>query len=67
MSDQIQVGSRVRCGIYVMGVWVPMHSGIVTHDYRDGTYDVDRMSQHGGAPWIVREQFVRLEPAGDPQ
>jgi hypothetical protein len=64
MTDEIRVGSRVRCGVYVLGEWVPMHVGIVTRDHGDGSYDVDRMSLHGGAAWVHRERNVRLEPAG---
>jgi hypothetical protein len=64
MTDEIRVGSRVRCGVYVLGEWVPMHVGIVTRDHGDGSYDVDRMSLHGGAAWVHRERNVRLEPSG---
>jgi hypothetical protein len=64
VAEEIKVGSRVRCGVYVMGEWVPMHSGIVTHDHGDGTYDVDRMSLHGGRPWVERECHVRIDSAG---
>jgi hypothetical protein len=66
MADHIKIGDRVRCGVYVMGEWKPMHIGIVTRDHGDGTYDVDRMSPHGGRPWVEREQWVRPEPAGVP-
>ncbi|MAH50025.1 hypothetical protein CMI37_29670 [Candidatus Pacearchaeota archaeon] len=56
--DAITVGDRVRC--FVNGT--PMHIGIVT-EVRDGYYMVDRMSLHGGAPWICYERHVRKEPA----
>jgi len=62
MDEQIKVGSRVRSGVYVLGKWQPMHVGIVTRDYGDGSYDVDRMSLHGGRPWVVRERHLQLEP-----
>ena len=53
----IQVGDRVQCYVYVCGEAVPMHQGIVT-ELRDGYYMVDRMSLHGGRPWIVAERHV---------
>jgi hypothetical protein len=54
----IQVGDRVQCYVYVCGEAVPMHQGIVT-EWRDGYYMVDRMSLHGGRPWIVAERHVK--------
>lgn len=54
MDEEIKTGSRVRSYVSVMGERHPMHIGIVVRDYGD-TCDVDRMSLHGGAPWIVRE------------
>jgi hypothetical protein len=36
---------------------VEMHTGIVI-ELQDGYYIVDRMSLHGGAPWISQERFV---------
>ena len=53
----IQVGDRVQCYVYVCGEAVPMHQGIVT-ELRDGYYMVDRMSLHGGRPWIVAERHA---------
>lgn len=55
-------GTRVQTHVSVMGKRVPMHVGIVVRDYMDGTVDVDRMSLHGGASWVVREAKSDLEP-----
>lgn len=55
----ITVGSRVRSHVFVCGDRVPMHCGIVVHDYGD-TCDVDRMTLHNGQPWIVRETKSNL-------
>lgn len=54
MTQELTVGSRVRSHVFVLGKRVPMHCGTVVTDYGD-TCDVDRMSLHGGAPWVVRE------------
>ena len=62
----IQVGSRVRCGVYVGGVWRPSSLGIVVSQSFDGTVSgVDVMSLHGGAPWVHQQatSHLRLEPA----
>lgn len=55
MSDAYLPGTFVRTHVSVMGKRVPMYIGTVVRDYNDGTVDVDRMSMHGGAPWVVRE------------
>jgi hypothetical protein len=64
MSNEIKVGSRVRSNVYVNGERVPMHVGIVT-EVRDGCCAVDRMSLHGGAPWIVWEATSQLSLVPD--
>ena len=51
----ILTGKRVRSYVSVMGEQVAMHDGIVVEDNDTGTCKVDRMSLHGGAPWIVHE------------
>ena len=63
MNDDIQVGDRVRCGVFVAGEWRPMHVGIVVQTVF-GLCAVDRMSLHGGAPWVVWEdaRLVQKEP-----
>jgi hypothetical protein len=63
MSNEIKVGSRVRSNVYVHGECVPTHVGIVT-EVRGGCCAVDRMSLHGGAPWVVWEatSHLSLEP-----
>jgi hypothetical protein len=58
--SNINVGDRVKCYIEVGGEMVEMHTGIVT-GLQDGYYIVDRMSLHGGAPWLSKERFVRKE------
>ena len=57
VNDKIKTGDKVRVFVSVGSSLVPMHNGIVT-EIRDGYYMVDRMSLHGGAPWICAERFV---------
>lgn len=58
---RIQVGDRVRTGVYVCGEWVPMTLGVVTSISGDGTLaNVDVMGLHGGRPWIRLEQVSHL-------
>ena len=61
IAGPIRIGDRVRCFVYVGRERIPMHVGIVT-EVRDGYYMVDRMSLHGGAPWIEAERWVEWEP-----
>jgi hypothetical protein len=56
-NDKIKIGDKVQCFVSAGTGFVPMHNGIVT-EIRDGYYMVDRMSLHGGAPWICAERFV---------
>jgi hypothetical protein len=68
--DSINIGDRVRTGVYVMGEWRPSSSGIVVSKSSDGTLaDVDIMSLHGGRPWVRTEQIsqLRKEPPPDIQ
>ena len=58
--SEITIGDRVRCFVESSESVVPMHNGIVT-EVRDGYYMVDRMSLHGGAPWVCAERFVQKE------
>jgi len=58
--SEIQVGDKVMCCVPHGGELMPMHTGIVT-EICDGYYMVDRMSLHGGAPWICAERWVRKE------
>ena len=60
MTQEIQIGDVVRCFVAVGLDLIPMHTGTVT-EIRNGDYMVDRMSLHGGAPWIVAERWVRKE------
>jgi len=55
--NRIIVGDKVKCYTEIGGKMVEMHTGIVT-GLQDGYYIVDRMSLHGGAPWISQERFV---------
>jgi hypothetical protein len=55
--NNINVGDRVKCYVEVGRELVEMHTGIVT-ELQDGYYIVDRMSLHGGAPWLCKERFV---------
>ncbi len=57
----IKIGDKVRSGVYVLNEWRPMHTGIVVSQTADGSVSgVDRMSLHGGAPWVVQEQTSHL-------
>jgi hypothetical protein len=58
--NEVIVGDKVKCYVEVLGKMVEMHNGIVT-EQRNGYYMVDRMSLHGGAPWICAERFVSKE------
>jgi hypothetical protein len=59
--QRIKIGDKVRSGVYVLGEWRPMHIGIVVSQTADGSVSgVDRMSLHGGAPWVVHEQTSHL-------
>lgn len=49
------VGKRVERCVYVCGERVPMGHGIVTRQMGAGVVEVDIMSLHGGAPWLVLE------------
>lgn len=52
----MKLGDHVRSHVSVLGKRVPMHDGIVVEVSADGgVCKVDRMSLHGGAPWIVHE------------
>jgi hypothetical protein len=59
-QGEIKIGDKVRCYVSSLGKFVPMHNGIVT-EIKSGYYMVDRMSLHGGAPWICAETIVRRE------
>ena len=61
----IRVGDKVQTGVYVFGEWKPMQTGFVVAQSFDGsTSDVDIMSHHGGAPWVIKEatHHLRLVP-----
>lgn len=61
-------GKRVQSYVSVLGKQVAMHQGIVVEDNDTGTCRVDRMSLHGGAPWIVHEAKSSLrviDPVAD--
>lgn len=61
MGEQINVGDRVRIGVWVCGEWKPMSLGVVTAISNDSTLaSVDVMSLHGGRPWVRTEQIGHL-------
>lgn len=61
----IQVGDRVRCGVYVLGEWYPTYVGIVVSQTVDGSVSgVDVMGLHGGAPWVHQEVTNSLRREG---
>jgi len=64
----INIGDRVRTGVYVMNEWRPSSSGIVVGKSADGTLaQVDIMSLHGGAPWVRTEQISHLRKEPHPE
>ena len=62
----IKIGDKVQCGVYVLGEWKPTNTGIVVSQTSDGSVSgVDRMSLHGGAPWVVQEATSHLRTLPD--
>lgn len=55
------VGKRVERCVYVLGERIAMGHGIVTRQVNSGVVEVDIMSLHGGAPWLVLEQESHLQ------
>ena len=57
----IQIGDKVKTGVYVLNKWAPLYTGIVVDQSIDRSVsDVDVMSLHGGAPWIHKERTDHL-------
>jgi hypothetical protein len=65
----IRVGDKVRIGVYVCGEFKPMSLAIVVEDVDAQLCRVDKMSLHGGAPWITLEQksHLRKETQAQPE
>jgi hypothetical protein len=62
----VQIGDKVKTGVYVLGEWMPMYIGIVVDQSIDQTISkVDVMSLHGGAPWIHAERTDHLHKIED--
>jgi hypothetical protein len=68
-DSKIRVGDKVRIGVYVCGEFKPMGLAIVVEDVDAQLCKVDKMSLHGGAPWITLEQksHLRKEPKAQPE
>jgi hypothetical protein len=68
-NSKIRVGDKVRIGVYVCGEFKPMGLAIVVEDVDAQLCKVDKMSLHGGAPWITLEQksHLRKEPKAQPE
>lgn len=60
MSDEIKFGDLVRMGVYVCGEYRSMGLAKVVKDVDSQLCYVDRMSLHGGAPWVTLEQKSHL-------
>ena len=61
--SQINIGDRVRTGVYIGGEWRPSSPGIVVSKTPDGSVcGVDIMSLHGGRPWVLQERTDHLRP-----
>jgi hypothetical protein len=52
-----KIGERVKVGVYVCGEWRSMHTAVVVRTIDSQLIEVDRMSLHGGAPWLSIEQI----------
>lgn len=60
-QSPITVGDKVQTGVYVLGEWTSLQTGIVVSRSCDGTVcGVDVMSLHGGAPWVLQERTDHL-------
>jgi hypothetical protein len=59
----MQVGDKVRTGVYVCGKWIPMHLGIIVERVNEQLVYVDIGSLHGCRPWhrLEEESKLRLE------
>ena len=66
--SQIKVGSKVQCGVYVLGEYVPTCEGIVVKQSSDGSVSqVDVTSLHGDAHWLIWEATEHLRLVEDSQ
>lgn len=54
-----KIGDKVYTTVFSLGKQQKMSLGIIVAVH-SGYYDVDIMSIHGGAPWIVKEQYPVL-------
>ncbi len=59
----MNVGDKVRTGVYVCGEWKGMQIGIITRRINDQLVEVDIGTLHGCAPWtrIEQESHLRVE------
>jgi hypothetical protein len=65
-ENMIQVGDKVKTGVYILNEWKPMYVGIVVDQSIDKTISqVDVMSLHGGAPWVHTERTDHLRKVKD--
>lgn len=57
----MEIGDKVYTGVYVGRKYIKMSPGIIVDQSSDGSVsDVDIMSLHGGAPWIIKERTDHL-------
>lgn len=57
----IKIGDKVVTGVFVLGEFKPVYTGIVVAQNCDGTVsDVDVGSITGGRPWIHKESTCLL-------
>lgn len=57
----IKIGDKVVTGVFVLGEFKPVYTGIVVAQTGDGTVsDVDVGSLHGCRPWIHKENTSHL-------
>jgi hypothetical protein len=58
---EITVGDKVETAVFIGMERKPMSIGIVVSQSADKSLsDVDIMSLHGGAPWVVTEATIHL-------
>ena len=55
-----KLGDKVITGVYISTKFQPMASGIIV-GVHGGYCDVDTMSLHGGAPWIIQYRNTHMK------
>ena len=62
MNQEITIGDKVQCGIFIQREWSPTCIGVIVSKTNDGSVcGVDVMSLHGGSPWVRQEITIHLK------